>query len=176
MRVWASTYELIVLQHLLLNANINWDLIYFWILNINVFYAISTVISMCHFFYLRHNFFFSFLKWWSAVCTRLFVNLTWRHRLTSPVTTDVPPTSSTPSTTSKPRGKYYWGGGSITGGWRAFKFLTVQGPPHFWDKWHIHAQTSIITGCQGPLRWNASSKSHGSFKIFISEIFVYFLD
>lgn len=37
MRVWANTcitYELIVLQHLLLNANINLDLIYFWILNI----------------------------------------------------------------------------------------------------------------------------------------------
>lgn len=111
MRVWASTYELIVLQHLLLNANINWDLIYFWILNINVFYAISTVISICQFFILWYNFFFSFLKWWSAVCTRLFVNLTWRHRSTSPVTTDVPPTSSTPSTTSKPRG-----GGSTTGG------------------------------------------------------------
>lgn len=169
MRVWASTYELIVLQHLLLNANINWDLIYFWILNINVFYAISTVISICQFFILWYNFFFSFLKWWSAVCTRLFVNPTWRHRLTSPVTTDVPPTSSTPSTTSKPRGKYYRG-------WRAFKFLTVQGPPHFWDKLHIHAQTSIITGCQGPLRLNASSKSHGSFKILIPEIFVYFLD
>lgn len=115
MRVWASTYELIVLQHLLLNANINWDLIYFWILNINVFYAISTVISICQFFILWHNFFFSFQKWWSAVCTRLFVNLTWRHRSTSPVTTDVPPTSSTPSTTSKPRGKYYWGEGVLLG-------------------------------------------------------------
>lgn len=159
MRVWASTYELIVLQHLLLNANINWDLIYFWILNINVFFAISTVISICKFFILWHNFFFSFLKWWLAVCTRLFVNLTWRHISTSPVTTDVPPTSSTPSTTSKPRGKYYWGG------WRAFKFLTVQGPPHLWDKLHIHAQTSIITDrCQGPLRWNASSKYHGLFR------------
>lgn len=115
MRVWASTYELIVLQHLLLNANINWDLIYFWILNINVFYAISTVISICQFSILWHNFFFSFQKWWSAVCTRLFVNLTWRHISTSLVTTDVPPTSSTLSTTSKPRGKYYWGEGVLLG-------------------------------------------------------------
>lgn len=93
--------------------NINWELIYFWILNMNVFDAISTAISICQFFILWHNFFFSFLKWWSAVCTRLFVNLTWRHRSTTPVTTDVPPTSSTLSTTSKPRGKYYWGGGGV---------------------------------------------------------------
>lgn len=136
---------------------------------------IHSHLNMSIFYFMAQFFFFSFLKWWSAVCTRLFVNLTWRHISTSLVTTDVPPTSSTLSTTSKPRGKYYWGGGSITGEWRAFRFLTVQGPPHFWDKWHIHAQTSIITDrCQGPLRWNASSKSHGSFKIFISEIFVYF--
>lgn len=126
MRVWASTYELIVLQHLLLNANINWDLIYFWILNINVLYAISTVISICQFFILWHSFFFSFLKWWSAVCTRLFVNLTWRHISTSPVTTDVPPTSSTPSTTSKPRGKYYWGGGVLLGGEGRSGFLQLR--------------------------------------------------
>lgn len=121
-------------------------------------------------------FFFSFQKWWSAVCTRLFVNLTWRHRSTTPVTTDVPPTSSTPSTTSKPRGKYYWGGGVLLGsegrsGFSQFRVLHTFGISYTYTP-----KTSIITDrCQGPLRWNASSKSHESFKIFISEIFVYFL-
>lgn len=87
---------------------------------------IHSHLNMSIFYFMAQFFFFSFLKWWSAVCTRLFVNLTWRHRSTSPVTTDAPPTSSTPSTTSKPRGKYYWRGGVLLGGEGRSGFLQLR--------------------------------------------------